>query len=292
MTNRSSAPDLPEFITRQLPEGIQRYCLNVHGRSMHVMEIGSGRPVLMQHGNPTWGFLYRNVARAVLGHDVRVILPDLMGLGFSDRVAADQHSIAAHGRWLGAAIDALELDGLVVVCQDWGGPIALRAMADRLDRLAGLVVLNTVLGPPKPTFKPTAFHRLAQTPILSDLIFRGLGFPQRGLFLAQGRRGSISGDVARAYQHPLRGLENNVAPLALARMVPDSMDHPSVASLDIVKRTVEAFSGPSAIVWGDKDPVLGRLRKRTQRMLPDAPCTVTQAGHFLQEEVPGQIGAA
>ncbi len=287
-----SIPELPDWISRQLPEGATRRLVDVGGHDMHVMEIGEGRPVLMQHGNPTWGFLYRNVARALEGQDVRVVLPDLMGLGFSDTVPADEHTLENHGRWLGAAIDALELEGVVTVVQDWGGPIATRAFADRLDRLAGLVVLNTTLGPPKPGFRPTAFHRFANAPLISDLAFRYLGFPQRGLNLAQGRKTSITGDIARAYRHPLKGVARNIAPLALARMVPNSMSHPSVASLETCARAVEAFDGPSAIVWGDRDPILGRLRRRIQRMLPDAPCTITQAGHFLQEEVPGEIALA
>ena len=83
-----------------------------------------------------------------------------------------------------------------------------------------------------------------------------------------------------------------MAPLALARMVPDSMRHPSVEPLVRVRLLVESFEGPAEIVWGDQDPILGRLRRRTERMLPHARVTATDAGHFLQEEVPEQIADA
>ena len=85
---------------------------------------------------------------------------------------------------------------------------------------------------------------------------------------------------------------NNTAPLALARMVPDSPEHPSIEPLERCQAMVEAFDGPAAIVWGERDPILGRLLRRTQRLLPNAEVTTTQAGHFLQEEVPVEIAAA
>ena len=178
------------------------------------------------------------------------------------------------------------------VAHDWGGPIGLRALADRPGRLAGLVVLNTVVGPPRPGFRPTSFHRLARLPIVSTLLFRGLGFPQRALHRVQGDPASIRGEVARAYSFPLRGLARSAAPLALARMVPDSMGHPSVEPLRRCQELVEGFAGPAAIVWGDRDPVLGRVRTWIEKLLPRARVTRTAAGHFLQEEVPAEIAAA
>ncbi len=186
----------------------------------------------------------------------------------------------------------LDLTDLIVVGQDWGGPIAVRAVADVPSRVAGLVLMNTAVGPPKPGFKPTAFHRLARLPGVSDLVFRLLGFPQNLLAIAQGDRSSIAGEVARAYRLPLKGLAANAAPLALARMVPDGPDHPSVPDLEGVQGYLEAFAGPAALVWGRRDPILGRLARRAQRTLPDAPMTLTDAGHFLQEEVPHVIASA
>jgi haloalkane dehalogenase len=83
-----------------------------------------------------------------------------------------------------------------------------------------------------------------------------------------------------------------VAPLALARMVPDSPAHPSIAALRQCQSVVEAFTGPAALVWGERDPVLGRVLSHLARLLPAASVTRTQAGHFLQEEVPDEIAAA
>lgn len=271
--------------------------MDVGGYAMHVMERGAGRPVLMLHGNPTWGFLYRKIVAQLAKAPLRVILPDLVGLGFSDRTKDPaEHRLDAHARWLGVLLDRLAredgLNGLVVVVQDWGGPIALRALADRPGLATGLVVLNTVVGPPRPGFRPSAFHRLARAPLLSDLLFRVFGVPQVALHVAQGDRASIRGDVARAYRFPLRGLARNAAPLALARMVPNGPEHPSVEPLERCQSFYEAFEGPVEIVWGLRDPVLGRVVGHLERLRPGTKVTRTPAGHFLQEEVPEEIAAA
>jgi cis-3-alkyl-4-acyloxetan-2-one decarboxylase len=285
-------PPIPDWIVRQLPPGVTRRLLDVGGARLYLMEWGEGRPVLLQHGNPAWGFLYRRVVAALGGAPLRLIVPDLVGLGFSDRPGTESHTLDNHARWLGALFDQMKIEDLVFVAHDWGGPIGLRALADRPGRLSGLVILNTVVGPPRPGFRPSAFHRLARTPIVSTLVFRALGFPQRVLHRAQGDPASIRGDVARAYRFPLEGLARNAAPLALARMVPDSMTHPSIEPLRRCQEVVESFTGPAAIVWGDRDPVLGRVRTWIEKLLPGARVTRTAAGHFLQEEVPEEIAAA
>jgi haloalkane dehalogenase len=128
--------------------------------------------------------------------------------------------------------------------------------------------------------------------VVSELVFRGLGFPQTALWTVQGDKRSIRGDVARAYRYPLRKLSDSAAPLALARMVPDSLEHPSIAALGRAQVVVTGYQGPAEVVWGDRDPVLGRVRTHIERLLPNARVTRTEAGHFLQEEVPGPIAAA
>ena len=292
--NLMPPPDLPLWISRMLPSHNVRYSIKVDNKySMHVTESGHGYPVLMLHGNPTWGILYRRIMEQLADGEARCIAPDLIGLGFSDKPRKMKaHTLENHARWIGTLIDRLDLEGLIFVGQDWGGPIGLRALADRPHLLKGLVIMNTAIAPPKPGFKPTAFHKFSRMPVISTLAFRGLGFPQNKLHRAQGNPASISGNTARAYQYPLRKWRDNAAPLALARMVPDSLTHPSVDELKMCETLAKSFAGPAEIVWGDKDPVLGRLFKRVQTLLPHAGVTRTNAGHFLQEEVPVEIAAA
>ena len=278
---------LPDWLHEQLP--FDHAWHEVRGRRMHVMTTGEGPTVLLVHGNPTWGYLWRKVVARLEGF--HCVMPDLVGLGLSEKPEDPAfHRLDTHVEHLADLVERLDLREVTLVVQDWGGPIGVGSFMRQPERLRALVVLNTVLGPPKPGFRATAFHRFSQTPGLSDLVFRGLGFPQVCLWTAQGDRRSIGRRETRAYTWPLR--DNRVAPLALARMVPDSMEHPSVATLTRIHRFVESFDGPAAIVWGDRDPILGRLKKRIGRALPQATLTETQAGHFLQEEVPEEIAEA
>ncbi|MCC6624606.1 MAG: alpha/beta fold hydrolase [Deltaproteobacteria bacterium] len=286
------APALPSWIARRFPPGVRRYRVDIGGLAMHVVERGQGRPVLLLHGNPTWSFLWRKVAALLPPDRFRVIMPDLVGLGLSDKPRAmEAHTLAAHAGWMGALVDRLALDDMIVGVQDWGGAIGFAAMAegDRARRVRGLVVLNTAIGPPKKDFRPSAFHRFARLPLVSELAFRGLGFPQIALGMAQGDRASIGPLETAAYIWPLRRLRDRTAPLAMARMVPDSLAHASIPALEASQRFVDGFTGPAAIVWGDRDPVLGRVRTWVEKRLPQARVTCTRAGHFLQEEVPAEI---
>ncbi len=289
---------LPDWIAAQLPPGVRHEEVASDGERVHALVWGpdSGRTVVLVHGNPTWSFLWRKVVAAIRarpgGDQLRLVAPDLVGLGLSSRPRAEAHTLAHHGAWIGAAIDRLAPGPLVLVGQDWGGAIGLSAMVDRTSRLRGMVMGNTTVGPPAKTFKPKLFHRLSQMPVVSDVLFRGLGFPLGLLHLSQGDRGSIRGDVARAYRWPLRRFRDRAAPLALARMVPDSQQHPSVPELAKCERVFAETRVPVALVWGMKDPILGRVVNHLARLRPDATVTKTGAGHFLQEEVPAELADA
>jgi haloalkane dehalogenase len=275
----------------------RRYRVSIDGYAMHVMESGpeDGRAVLLLHGNPTWGFLWRKVALGLHGLPLRIVMPDLVGLGLSDKPTDPSvHTMEFHAGQVARLIEALSLKQVVFVAHDWGGSIGMHALATLAPKvtLEGLVVLNTVLGPPKRGFRATAFHRFSRVPLISDVVFHVGQFPQAMLWFAQGDRRSISGDVSRAYRWPLHNRLDRVAPLALARMVPNAEDHPSIGPLRKSEAFVQAFKGPAAIVWGDQDPVIGRARRRIEHLLPNAKVTLTNAGHFLQEEVPLDIAAA
>lgn len=294
-----TVPSLPKWIEAQLPPGVKRDLVDVCGERVHVMEWGpaDGRTVVLVHGNPTWAFLWRKVVAAIRarpgGEALRLVVPDLVGLGLSSKPRAASHTLAQHIEWFGALVDQIASGPLVLVAQDWGGPIGLGAMAARRERLRGLVLGNTAVSPPAPTFRPSLFHRLARVPIASDVLFERLGFPLGVLHLSQGDRSSIRGEVARAYRWPLARRRDRAAPLALARMVPNDPDHhPSLPQLRETDALFRTFDGPIRIVWGTRDPVLGRVVNHLERLRPDVAIARTEAGHFLQEEVPEPLADA
>jgi pimeloyl-ACP methyl ester carboxylesterase len=273
---RLPAPPLPERIARLLP--FERSLVEVDGLKLHVMEAGpAGAPVaLLVHGNPAWGFLWRKVAGALAGAGLRVVMPDLAGLGLSDKPREPGfHTLARHAAIVRGLVEALTPGPIVLAVHDWGGPIALAALSDLPGRLAGLVVTNTGVRPPRIGSRATAFHRFSNLPLVSDAAFKLLGFPQNALHRAQADRASIRGDVAFAYRWPLRSLADRTAPLAMARMVPISQDHPSVEGLRRVHAFTAAFTGPAAI-----------------EALPRATVVHVPAGHYLQEEAPVPIADA
>jgi cis-3-alkyl-4-acyloxetan-2-one decarboxylase len=280
----------PPFVLREFPYPALR--LKVSGGELAYVETGVGRPVVFVHGNPTWGFLWRKVMAALEDSPLRLLAPDLLGFGRSSKPRLlGWHSVEAHGRTLLEWMSALHIRDAVLVVQDWGGPIGCWAAAQGGRRVSALCLLNTAVVLPA-RFGSTAFHRLARLPGVGDVAFRLLGFPLGQLGRAQADRRSISGDVARAYRWPLRRWRDRAGPLALARMVPDGLDHPSVPALREVERWVRGFPGPVEVVWGVKDPILGRALKRHRVALPGAHVTEVDAGHFLQEEAPHPIARA
>lgn len=268
------------------------------GKRLHFLDHGqpSATPVLFMHGNPTWSFLWRRVIACLDPARFRCLAPDLLGFGLSDDLSprAGDHTLARHLDALGEWLRAVDPPELILVGQDWGGPLVVGSnlRLDQGQRAKGVVLGNTsVLVPTRP--KGTRFHRFARSPVLSDLVFRGLGFPQRlGLRQVQGDPATVAGAVGRAYREPLRGWRRRSGPLGLARMVPSSSDHPSVPLLREIEAWVRSWEGPTALVWGKRDPILGRGLKRHRDALPQASVVETEAGHFLQEEVPELLAAA
>ncbi|WP_237058659.1 alpha/beta fold hydrolase [Microbulbifer sediminum] len=287
----SEAPPLPDWLAEQLP--YRRRMFTSGGYRMHFIDEGSGPAVLMQHGNPMWCFLWRKVIRELLQQQVRVIAPDLVGMGLSDKPRdPGVHTLAYHGRQLSELIRALDLQEITIVGQDWGGPVSGLAAALNPERVAGAVFANTSLRLPRKQPRVTPFHRFANRPVISDLAFRLFNFPMPMLPKVQGDPSSLGPAEMRAYRYPLRRFRDRTAPLALARMVPTRLEHPSIGQLVKIDRWARQFGGPVELVWGCRDPILGRALHGNLELFPDARVTKTDAGHFLQEEVPVNLAAA
>lgn len=290
-------PAYPPFIASMMPFSRSAYELErggFKGHTIHYLDHGNkeGKVLLMCHGNPTWSFLWRKVIEALDPNEYRCLAPDLVGMGFSTKPKKlSAHTLAHHTEALCEWVEAMELSEFILVGQDWGGPMTTGLGAAFPEKVRGIVLGNTAVVVPEHP-KGTTFHRFSRMPLVSDFVFRVLGFPQNNLASVQGDRGSIRGEVARAYRWPLRGFGHRAAPLALARMVPDSATHESIPCLRKGEAWLTSFAGPIALVWGQKDPVLGRAIKRHTRILQDASVTLTDAGHFLQEEVPDEIAEA
>jgi len=289
-------PELPSFLADDLPVDRKAYQLESgpdRGKVIHFIDHGNpdGQPVILQHGNPTWCYLWRKVIARLDPERFRCLAPDLLGFGLSGTLRrVSDHTLERHLQAMREWTEGLELtEGAILVGQDWGGPLAV-GMGMALDEVGGIVLANTsVLVPKRPL--ETSFHKFSRLPLVSDIVFRLGGFPQNILGRVQGDPESISGRVARAFRWPLP-LGRRSGPLGMARMVPSSPDHPSAPRLREIGAWIRDFDGPLALVWGERDPILGRVLEKHVRAFPQATVTRTQAGHFLQEEVPDELAGA
>ena len=285
--NNHSNNVIPEWLLRHLP--YNHYTIDVGKKNMHVMEKGNGKPIILVHGNPMWGYLYKKVLDQLDNTSARLIVPDLIGFGFSDKIKIGEHSLEAHTEWMSNFFKTIKEDSIGLVIHDWGGMIGVAGAMRAGKKINGLVVMNTSVTAPKDGFNPTWFHNLSQMPIISDLLFRIFNFPQAYLGLFQGIPNSYSKEDLRSYKYPLRKFTDNIGPLALARMVPNNMSHPSVAIEKEVEEFLRSYKGPAEIVWGMNDSVMWKLRRRTERLFPQAKTVKTDAGHFIQQETPEKV---
>ena len=284
---------LPNYAAAQVNSNYKSYFIEVEpGIKVHILEVGDGFPIFLMHGNPTSGFLYRKVVDGLPLDKVRVIMPTSPGLGFSSKIPASEHKLENHIRWINTALSELKVKELVYAGQDWGGPIGMGALSLSPGLLKGAVLLNTGFNAPTMNIDLSPAHATVKTPIIGELILEVFFSIFERLGGVQGDPESWTPEVAELYGKPLFDDGNAKAPLAMMRMVTDGPNHPSTPAMIQIEEYVKTLDIPSEIVWGMKDPILGKALTRMQQNFPDAPVIQTDAGHFLQEEVPIEIANA
>jgi pimeloyl-ACP methyl ester carboxylesterase len=285
---------LPDYAAGFIDGAYKSYLIEVEpGIKIHVLEVGQGRPIYAQHGNPTNGFLYRKVAAELPLDRERVIMPTMVGLGFSTKVPASLHTLENHMRWMNTALNKLDLADVVYVGQDWGGPVGMGALSLSPDMLSGAVLMNTGLDAPREKMDLSRAHALVKTPVVGELLLEVFANNfWENLANVQGDPASIPSDVMEVYRRPLDDSGNAKAPLALMRMVSEGPDHPDAGALRDIERYVDGLQIPAELVWGMSDPILAKGLAAMETNFPAAPVTRTDASHFLQEEVPAVIAGA
>ena len=284
---------LPGYAVKMVNSDYKSYFVEVEpGLKVHILEIGEGLPVLLMHGNPTSGFLYRKVAEKLPLDKVRVIMPTTIGLGFSSKIPASHHTLENHIIWISNALKKLELSEVIYAGQDWGGPIGMGALSKSPSLLKGAVILNTGFISPKEKADFTSIHAIVKTPIVGEFLIEVFFDLFKQLRRVQGDPESWSNEVIELYKRPLVESGNSKAPLAMMRMVPDRPSHRDALAMLKVEEYVESLEIPAEIVWGMKDPILSRGLPQMKRNFPKALVLKTEAGHFLQEEVSAEIADA
>jgi haloalkane dehalogenase len=232
--------DLYPFRTSRLP---------LDGGALSYVDEGGGPPVVMVHGNPTWSFYYRRLI-AALSDDHRVVVPDHMGCGLSDKPENYPYTLAQHTANLGALIDHLGLATVDLVIHDWGGAIGMGWATRHPERVRRIIVLNTAA-----FLSPRLPWRIAvcRYPLFGDLAVRGLNaFAGAAVFMAVER--SLDPQVRQGFLLPYDSWANRVAIQRFVRDIPMSPRHPTWAVVDAVDRElVNLREKPMLILWGGKD---------------------------------------
>ena len=256
-----------------------RYMVEQGGLRMHYVEEGSGDPVLLLHGEPSWAFLYRKMIPP-LARVARVVAPDYYGFGRSDKpTQIEDYSYDFHYASIERLAAELDLREATVVVQDWGGPIGLRLAVEQPERVARLVILNTGIGAgraPSPEWlRFREFMRRVGTEIVPGQLVRISCVSH------------LEDDVVEAYNAPFPTPESKAGVLAFPEQVPTELDHPSAAKMLEVRAALERWQKPALVLFSDSDPIFTpEAAERLAGGIPGAgPAEIVAgAGHFLQEE--------
>jgi len=257
---------------------------------MHYVDDGPAdapETVLMLHGEPSWSYLYRTMIPVIVAAGHRCVVPDLIGFGRSDKPAErTDYTFQRHVDWLREAIfDLLDLDGITLVCQDWGGLLGLRLVAEHPDRFRRVVAANTFL-PTGDVDPGEAFRRWQQ--FSQDVPVLPIGRILQGATVSE-----LPADVIAAYEAPFVDETFKSGARQFPMLVPTRPDDPASEANRRAWQTLERFDRPFLCAFGDSDPVTAGGDRILRQRIPGANgqehVTLAGAGHFLQEDVGGEL---
>lgn len=261
---------------------------------MHYLDEGVGPPVVMVHGNPTWSFHFRKLVRALRG-DHRVVVPDHVGCGLSDKPAKDAYPYSLRRRVddLERLLAELDLDsGVTLVLHDWGGMIGMAWAARHPEAVERLVVLNTAaFHLPESASLPWQLRVVRDTP-LGAVLVRGLNAFSRGAVLGCVTRRPLHRAVRAAYLAPYDSWDNRIAVYEFVRTIPLTPEDDGYDIVSDVEAALPALRDrPMLICWGERDFVFDlHFLAEWERRFPDADVhRFADAGHFVLEDAGDEI---
>ncbi|MDP9117782.1 MAG: haloalkane dehalogenase [Actinomycetota bacterium] len=239
-------------------------------------------PVLLLHGEPSWSFLYRTMIPIIAAAGNRVIAPDLIGFGRSDKpTRQEDHSYVRHVEWVRALIaDTLDLRDITLVGQDWGGLIGLRLAAENPDRFARIVVANTGL--------PTGDHPMPEIWHQFRTAMQSAPVIEVGRFVQAGCARPLADNIRAGYDAPFPDDTFQAGPRAMPGLVPTTPQDPATEANRAAWTVLSQSQTPVLVAFSDGDPITGAMRPILESVLPGARDRVhpviADAGHFLQED--------
>ena len=262
--------------------------VEVDGLRIHYVDEGprAAAPVLLLHGEPSWSYLYRTMIAPIAAGGYRVVAPDLVGFGRSDKPSErGDYTYERHVSWIWGFVEALGLDRITLFCQDWGGLIGLRVAAEHEAPFARIVAANTGL----PTGDLSLGRAFEAWRLLSQ---RGETLPV-GAIVRMGCTTPISAEVEAAYDVPFPDESYKAGARQFPLLVPTTPDDPASAANRQAWRVLARWQKPFLTAFSDGDPITRGGERIFQRLVPGAqgqPHTIIAgAGHFLQEDAGDQL---
>ncbi|HEX4000436.1 MAG TPA: alpha/beta fold hydrolase [Pirellulales bacterium] len=279
---------LPEADWRALYPFGSRF-LRVAAGQYHYLDEGAGKPLLLVHGNPTWSFHWRNLIAAWRGRH-RIVAPDHLGCGLSDKPATFDYRLSSHIANLSRLVDELDLRDATLVAQDWGGAIGLGAVLRSPERFSRLVLFNTgAFRAPRMPWR----IRICRTPGVGPVLVRGLnGFSRAALRMAVAHPERLTPAVRAGYLFPYDSWRNRIAIDRFVHDIPMRPSHPSYGQLVEIERGLPLLADrPTQLIWGMRDWCFTPwFLERFIEIFPAAEVhRVPDAGHWVVEDACEQI---
>ena len=290
------SPEFPPHIREQWP--FAAHFARVNGWRMHYVDEGAGDPVVLLHGNPAWGFLYREFVSPLVRAGYRVIIPDMIGFGLSEKpVREHAHCLDGHSSNLIALLRQLDLDRVTLVCHDWGGPTGLTYALSHQERVRALVIMSTWAWPSPPAeFHTRIFPwRLMHAPLVGPyLLGKHSALAGRGMYLSVVDREKFRQRAQAAYEVALPDPATRLLTWTWPRWIPLDQQARAWKRFQWLEQELSRCKLPALIVWGREDDVFdpATFATRFKQLLPHAegPHLVT-GRHFLQEDSGPEIAA-
>ncbi len=257
--------------------------VEVDGVRIHYVHEGprTAAPVLLLHGEPSWSYLYRKMIPVLLQAGLRVVAPDLVGFGRSDKPARrEDYTYQRHVDWMLGFVCTLDLEDITLVCQDWGGLIGLRLVAEHGHRFARVVAANTFLPtgdqPVPPAF--LAWQKFSQE--VPELPI--------GQIIQMGCVTTLPPEVIAAYEAPFPDERYKAGARQFPLLVPTRPDDPASEPNRKAWQALQRWKKPFLTAFSDQDPITRGADLLLQSLIPGAAgqphTTIQGAGHFLQED--------
>ena len=260
----------------------QSHFVSIGNLQLHYIDEGPvyADPVLLLHGVPGWSYLYRHLIKKIAGSGCRVIAPDLIGFGKSDKPGEKQaHTCQAHVNWISGFLDKLNLNNILLFCHDWGSLIGLRIAAMHPGLFTGIIVSNGML--------PTGEHKIHFRFKFWKFFSRYSPFIPVDLIIESGTIRKLDNEERRAYRAPFPSSKYKTAIRILPGQVPTSPDDPESSINKSAWESLDKWEKPFLTVFSSNDPITRGGDEYMQRRIPGAKGQDhlrLVAGHFIQED--------